>query len=70
MRTKPVILPRWLGAKDAATYLGYKHDWIDERALEWQDTPVAGKIRYKYDRSPSKHRRFLVADLEPMNIKP
>lgn len=76
VRKKQQILPRWLGGEDAGRYLGHCRDWIEERALEWQPTPVAGKIRFKFDRPTKKGsgikgkklRRYVVADLEPMNL--
>jgi hypothetical protein len=75
------ILPRWLGGEDAGRYLGHCRDWIEDRALEWQPHPVAGKIRFKFDRPSGKAkkgkpgikgkklRRYIVADLEPMNVE-
>jgi hypothetical protein len=37
----------WLGGRDAGAYLGYSRDWVEIRALEWQDKPAEGRIRFR-----------------------
>ena len=62
------MLPHWCSGKDAGVYLGWGRDWIEERGVQWQATPVPGKIRYKKARE-TLHRRYFVPDLEPMNLE-
>jgi hypothetical protein len=60
---KKFDIARWLGAADAGRYLGYSRDWVERRALEWQDKPASDRIRYKKARSDGR-RRYFVPDLE------
>ncbi len=69
MGLNEIITPRWLGGKDAGIYLGKSRDWIEVRAIPWQDDPIPGKIRYGVDRD-NLERRYAVADLDAMVICP
>jgi hypothetical protein len=60
--------PRWCSGKDAGIYLGWCRDWIEERGVKWQKTPVPGKIRYKRARVTLR-RRYFFPDLDPMNLE-
>jgi hypothetical protein len=69
MDRSDIITPRWLGGRDAGIYLGKSRDWVEVRALPWQDDPIPGKIRYGVDRD-NLERRYFVADLDSMVVRP
>lgn len=58
-----INITQWFGGKDAGAYLGYSRDWVEVRALKWEDKPVPGKIRYKTVKGPGD-RKYCRADLD------
>jgi hypothetical protein len=58
----------WLGGKDAGAYVGRSRDWAETCATPWDDEPVPGRIRYKYE---GADRRYYRPDLDAkLTLKP
>jgi len=53
----------WLGGKNAGAYCNRSADWVGVYATPWDDKPVAGRIRFKYE---GIDRRFYRPDLDSM----
>lgn len=64
-----VVKPVWLGGRDAGIYCGRSRDWVEIRALAWEDEPVRGRIRFQLD-VDSGDRRYFVADLDLLQEPP
>lgn len=63
------IKPTWLGGRDSGIYIGRSRDWVEIRALAWQDSPARGRIRYMVDVTTGD-RRYFVEDLDHMQEPP
>ena len=63
------VKPVWLGGRDAGIYVGRSRDWIEIRALAWQDDWARGRIRYQLD-VDSGDRRYSVVDLDLLQEPP
>lgn len=59
----------WLGGRDAGIYVGRSRDWVEIRALAWQDEWIRGRIRYQLD-VDSGDRRYFVEDLDLLQEPP
>ncbi|MPN62029.1 hypothetical protein SDC9_209775 [bioreactor metagenome] len=57
----------WMGATAAGEYMGYSPDWVWERAIPWQETPVRGQFRYKVNPETGK-RRYYRPDLDSFYV--
>ena len=53
----------WLGLKNAGAYCDRSEDWVGIYARPWQDNPIPGQIRFKYE---GRDRRYFRPDLDAM----
>jgi len=59
----------WLSLKAAAAKISVSVDTINRRALEWQDEPVPGRIRFKrlkLGEDTRQERRYFEPDVEAL----
>ena len=53
----------WLGGRDGGAYIGYSRDWVEARALEWQDEHVPFKIRF-LENQENGERKYYRPDID------
>ena len=63
--------PIWLSVSSAAEFLDLSTDTILRRVIEWTDSPVRGKVRYKclkLGEGTRMERRYYRPDLETLLV--
>jgi hypothetical protein len=63
--------PIWLSVSSAAEFLDVSTDTILRRVIEWTDSPVPGKVRYKclkLGEGTRMERRYYRPDLETLLV--
>ncbi len=63
--------PNWLSLSSAAEFLVVSTDTVLRRAVEWTDSPIPGKLRYKclkLGEGTRMERRYYRPDLETLLV--
>ncbi len=63
--------PNWLSLSSAAEFLDVSTDTVLRRAVEWTDSPIPGKLRYKclkLGEGTRMERRYYRPDLETLLV--
>ena len=63
----------WLGGKEAAMYIGFSRDYVEARAIPWQDDYLPFRVRYKHaigEQGGQPTRRYYRPDLDALLVNP
>jgi hypothetical protein len=67
------VVNMWLSPREAAKKLSVSTDTVSRRGIEWQDSPVPFRMRFKLivlDESAEGERRYFEPDVEAMLVNP
>jgi len=71
-----MLLPEiatWLGGKEAGMYIGFSRDYVEDRAVPWQDDLIPFKVRFKHvigNEGAEPVRRYYRPDLDALLVNP